>query len=92
MNAFFDELTALLVEAAKERGATIEPPQLDAKMSELLLNFAAVVAHTRERRFAPLSTYVAGLAAARLHAADKNADLISFIDAVKAKLEPKTTT
>jgi hypothetical protein len=91
MNAFFDELTALFVEAAKQRGVTIEPPVLDPKMAELLLNFSAVVAHTRERRFAPLSTYVAGLAAARLQAANASADLIGFIEAVKAKLEPAAT-
>ena len=68
MNEFFDDLGKRWVAAAKPRGAQIEAPTLDAQIALELLELARVAAHTRERRFAPLSCYLAGVAAERLRA------------------------
>lgn len=50
LDPFFAELT--------ERAGT---PKLGAEEAEELLRLARVVAHRVERRFAPLSTYLAGV-------------------------------
>ncbi|MGH7660550.1 MAG: DUF6457 domain-containing protein [Vulcanimicrobiaceae bacterium] len=89
MNAFFDELAADLVAEARRRGATIEPPTLEAKTAEELLELARVVSHTRERRFAPLACYVAGIAAARAQALNSNTNLAELFNAVRLKYEPQ---
>lgn len=66
MNQFFDELGGLWVTAAQERGTVISPPTLDPRVALELLELARVAAHTGERRFAPLSCYLAGVAVERV--------------------------
>ena len=86
MNQFFDEVATAFVEAASDRGATIDAPKLDPNTADDLLRLSRDVAHTRERRFAPLFTYVAGLAAARLLASKPQSDIIEYFNAVREKL------
>jgi hypothetical protein len=69
VNEFFESLGKRWQRAAGRRGARIEEPNLDPKIAEELLELARVVAHTEERRFAPLATYMAGIAAERLREA-----------------------
>src|SRR4030088_1206301 len=90
MNRFFDELGERWVEAADRRSAHIEAPTLDAKVALELLELARVAAHTRERRFAPLSCFMAGVAAERLRAAKASLDdseVAAFILEVRQELE-----
>jgi hypothetical protein len=90
MNRFFDELGDRWVASAARRSATIEAPALDAKVALELLELARVAAHTQERRFAPLSCYMAGVAAERLRAAKGNlddAEVAAFILEVRQELE-----
>ena len=68
MNAFFSSLAKRWSEAARGRGVKIDDPTLDADIAEEILELARVVAHTTERRFAPLATFTAGVAAERLRA------------------------
>lgn len=74
MNEFFDDLGQRWVAAAKPRGAQIEAPTLDARVALELLELARAAAHTRERRFAPLSCYLAGVAAERMRASAPEID------------------
>ena len=74
MNPFFEDLGSRFTEAAGERGATIAPPALDAAVAAELLELARVAAHTQERRFAPLASFLAGVAAERLRATGAKAD------------------
>src|SRR3981081_566030 len=93
MNRFFDELGNRWVAAAHGRSATIEAPSLDAKVALELLELARVAAHTQERRFAPLSCYMAGVAAERLRAAKgsfDDADVAAFILEIRQELEKET--
>ena len=73
MNEFFESLGKRWRAAAQRRGADIAEPELDPKVAEELLELARVAAHTKERRFAPLASYMAGIAAERLRQA-KGAD------------------
>ncbi|HET7418894.1 MAG TPA: DUF6457 domain-containing protein, partial [Candidatus Dormibacteraeota bacterium] len=90
MNEFFDALGQDWVDAARRRGATIAKPTLDSRVALELLEIARVAAHTQERRFAPLASYLAGVAAERLRAAMPDVDdetVAGFIQEVRQKLE-----
>jgi hypothetical protein len=69
VNPFFDELGARFTSAAGRRGVEIVPPTLDALVAQELLELARVAAHTQERRFAPLASFMAGVAAERMRQA-----------------------
>jgi uncharacterized protein DUF6457 len=66
VNSFFDELGDRFVRAAARQGVTIEKPAITSEVAQEILELARVAAHTQERRFAPLASFVAGLAIERL--------------------------
>jgi hypothetical protein len=68
VNEFFVSLGKRWSEAARARGAKIDGPTLEPDVAEEILELARVVSHTKERRFAPLATFTAGIAAERLRA------------------------
>jgi hypothetical protein len=93
MNEFFEELGQRWVAAARRREAAIEAPTLDPRISLELLELARVAAHTRERRFAPLSCFMAGVAAERLRMANPALDqgaVAAYINEVRQELEAET--
>ena len=90
MNQFFESLGQDWVDAASRRGAEISKPALDSRIALELLELARVAAHTQERRFAPLTSYLAGVAAERLRMAKPDLDdgaVAEFILEVRQKLE-----
>jgi len=89
MNQFFEELGQQWVDAAQERGAKISKPELESRIALELLELARVAAHTQERRFAPLTCYLAGVAAERLRVATQldEEGVAAFILEVRRKLE-----
>jgi hypothetical protein len=90
MNAFFSSLGRRWSEAARSRGATIDEPTLDAAVAEEILELARVVSHTVERRFAPLATFTAGVAAERLRVSKGTLDphdAASYVREVREALE-----
>jgi hypothetical protein len=94
MNAWFEALGRRFAEAAQARRATITPPELDPQVADELLELARVASHTKERRFAPLACYMAGVAVERLRqagslsAADEAAYLRAIREAVEESSEP----
>ena len=90
MNPFFSALAKRWSDAASKRGATITPPELDPLVAEELLQLARVVAHQKERSYAPLASFTAGVAAERLRAAKapgEPKDVAAFIREVREALE-----
>jgi hypothetical protein len=90
VNQFFESLGQDWVDAAERRGAEIAKPALDSRVALELLELARVAAHTQERRFAPLTSYLAGVAAERLRMAKPDLDdgaVAEFILEVRQKLE-----
>lgn len=90
MNQFFEDLGRRWVAAAKRRGVDIDRPSLDSRVALELLELARVAAHTQERRFAPLTSYTAGVAAERLRAARPDIDdagIAEMILEVRRELE-----
>lgn len=74
MNQFFSLLAKRWSEAAARRGARIDEPLLDGDVATEILELARVAAHTQERRFAPLASFMAGVAAERLRLAKGTLD------------------
>jgi hypothetical protein len=90
VDSFFDELGERFVRAAARRGVDMEPPGLDTVVARELLDLARVAAHTQERRYAPLASYVAGMAAERLRQAGgpSSPDAVAeLIREIRAELE-----
>ena len=89
MNEFFESLAKRWRAAAGRRGADIAEPELDPKVADEILELARVAAHTKERRFAPLATYTAGMAAERLREAkpEDAAAVAAYIREVREELE-----
>src|SRR2546428_4857439 len=61
VNEWFATLGRRWAAAAERRGAKILPPALEPDVAAELLELARVAAHTKERRFAPLASFTAGL-------------------------------
>src|ERR1700737_3070200 len=66
MNDWFEALGRRFVDAARTRGAAIAPPELDPEVADEVLELARGAAHTRERPFAPLACFMAGVVVERL--------------------------
>ncbi|HXM54306.1 MAG TPA: DUF6457 domain-containing protein [Candidatus Dormibacteraeota bacterium] len=94
MNSFFDSLGERFASAAARRGVSIEAPELDSVVAQELLELARVAAHTQERRFAPLASFMAGVAAERLRAAGGPSSpeaLAELLREVRAEVEAGST-
>lgn len=90
MHQFFSLLAKRWTEAAGRRGAKIDDPMLEAEVADEILELARVAAHTQERRFAPLASFTAGVAAERLRLAKGTLDAgatAAYIREVREALE-----
>lgn len=93
MNDWFTALGRRLVEAAFRRQAAIDPPELDPDVAAEILDLARVAAHTQERRFAPLASFMAGVAVERLRHARAGlspAELAAYVREVRESLEKES--
>ena len=72
MNEFFAGLARRWSQVASKRGAAIEPPDLDPAVADEILQLARVVAHGKERSFAPLASFMAGVATERFRSAQRS--------------------
>jgi hypothetical protein len=90
MNEWFEALGRSFVAIARDRGAQIASPGLDPQVADEVLELARVVAHTKERRFAPLACFMAGVAVERVrqggsaNAAEEAAYLRSIREGIEA--------
>jgi hypothetical protein len=93
MNDWFTALGRRLVEAAFRRQAAIDPPELDPDVAAEILELARVAAHTQERRFAPLASFMAGMAVERMRHARADlapAELAAYVREVRESLEKES--
>jgi hypothetical protein len=90
VNPFFEELGDRFAAAAARRGVSVAPPPLDSAVAAELLELARVTSHTKERRFAPLATYLAGVFVARMEEAGGPSDpalVAQIIGEIRRELE-----
>lgn len=94
MNAWFETLGRRFAQAARDRGATIAPPELDSRVADEVLELARIASHSKERRFAPLACFMAGVAVERLRqsgsisAVDEAAYLRGVREGLESEPEP----
>jgi hypothetical protein len=83
MHEYFSDLGLRLRRLTQAHGLEIEAPVIEAGVAAEILALAGTVAHTSERKFAPIATFAAGIVVGKLKAAgqlpsDKEvADLIA---------------
>jgi Domain of unknown function (DUF6457) len=89
MNDWFEALGRRFAEAASARGAAVAPPEFDPQVADEVLELARVAAHTKERRFAPLACFMAGVAVERLRQAGPSsaADEAAYIRTIREEVE-----
>jgi Domain of unknown function (DUF6457) len=89
MNAWFEALGRRFADAASVRGAKFAPPELDPQVADEILELARVAARSKERRFAPLACFMAGIAVERLRQAGSPsaADEAAYIRAIREEVE-----
>ena len=89
MNDWFDALARRFTDTARERGVQIASPELDPQVADEILELARVAAHTKERRFAPLACFMAGVAVERLRQAGLSsaADEAAYLRAIREGVE-----
>jgi Domain of unknown function (DUF6457) len=89
MNAWFEALGRRFADVARDRGASVAPPELDPQVADEILELARVAAHTRERRFAPLACFMAGVAVERLRQAGNlsAADEATYLRTIREQIE-----
>jgi hypothetical protein len=93
MNEWFTGLGRRLAEGAFRHQAAIDPPELDPDVATEILDLARVAAHTQERRFAPLASFMAGVAVERLRRARADlspAELAAYLREVRESLEKES--
>lgn len=92
MNEWLDALSRRFADAAREQGTEIESPDLDPQVADEILELARVAAHSKERRFAPLASFMAGVAAERFRQARATSAIgeAAFVRAVRQSLEAET--
>ena len=89
MNAWFEALGRRFAEAAAARGFNVAAPELDPQVADEVLELARVAAHSKERRFAPLACFMAGVAVERLRQAGLRSatDQVAYLRVIREELE-----
>ena len=92
MNAWFDALGRRFTETARNQGVEIAEPELDAGVADEVLELARVAAHSKERRFAPLACFMAGVAVERLRQAGVRSPsaVAAYLRGISQSLEAET--
>ncbi len=92
MNPFFEHYVRILGEEAEASGHRVGrggPVVLEPQLSRALLDLTRVVAHSQERRFGPLVSYLTGAALAGADLEDEAA--AALVDRVVARLEAESS-
>lgn len=92
MNAWFEALGRRFAETARGRGADIAAPELDPQVADEVLELARVAAHTKERRFAPLVAFMAGIAVERMRQTRSVSTVdAAYLRAIRQSIEAEST-
>ena len=92
MNSWFEALGTRFARTATRRGVEIAAPELDPAVAEEVLELARVASHTKERRFAPLAAFMAGIAVERMRQAGSapSADEAAYLREIHQALEAES--
>lgn len=89
MHEYFSDLGLTLRRLTHERGLETEFPAVQPGVAAEILALAGTVAHTSERKFAPIASFTAGIAVERLMNAgvlSTERDVVDFMQQLCAAL------
>jgi hypothetical protein len=87
---YFADFGARLARLARIRGLEIEPPSIAPTVAAEVLELAGTVAHMSERTFAPLASFVTGIAVGELLAAGRlgsDRETATFVAQLRQELD-----
>jgi hypothetical protein len=87
---YFADFGARLARLVRVRGMDIEPPTISSRVAAEVLELAGAVAHTSERKFAPLAAFVTGIAVGELRAAGRllsESEVAAFVAQLREELD-----
>ena len=90
MHEYFSDLALLLNRLTRARGLETEFPAIRSGVAAEVLALAGTVAHTSERKFAPIASFETGIALGKLmHAGllSSEQDVVEFIGELRRELE-----
>ena len=90
MHEYFSDLGLRLQRLTQAYGLDIDAPDIEAGVAAEVLALAGTVAHTSERKFAPIASYAAGITVGRLKAAGQlssHQDVADFIVQLRRELD-----
>lgn len=90
MNEYFSDLGLRLERLTQAHGLEIEAPAIESSVAAEVLALAGTVAHTSERKFAPIASFAVGIAVGRLKAAgllSPNRDVADFVAELRRELD-----
>jgi hypothetical protein len=61
IHEYLVDLSSRLARLAKAQNAEIEPPTITSRVAAEVLELAGTVAHTSQRKFAPLASFLTGM-------------------------------
>ena len=92
MQEYFSAFRLRLGRLMRARGLDIESPGIASVVATEILELAGAVAHTSERKFAPIASFAAGIAVGRLNAAGllpSSDDVAEFLADLRKELEAR---
>jgi hypothetical protein len=90
MDIYFKGFGARLSELTRARGVAVDLPNIKPSLAHEVLDLAGAVAHTQERQFAPLASFLAGVAVGTLRSAGElgaDREVATFIATLRRHLE-----
>jgi hypothetical protein len=89
LHAYFAGFGERINALARAHGVNVDLPNLNSRVTAELLGLAGVVAHSAERKYAPLASFLAGFAVGSLSSAGQlktDDEVAAFIAQVRTRL------
>ena len=89
-NEYFSDFGARLARLALAQGIEIETPTIDSHAATEVLELAGTVAHRSERKFAPLASFLTGVAVGSLRSAGQlqtDKEVAAFVEELRQSLD-----
>ena len=87
---YFADFGARLARLARAQGTEIETPTINSHVAAEVLELAGTVAHRGERKFAPLASFLTGVAVGSLRSAGQlqtDKEVAAFIERLRQSLD-----
>ena len=90
MSEYFLDFGARLARLSQAHGVEIEAPSIGSRAAAEVLELAGTVAHASERKFAPLASFLTGVAVGSLRSAGQlqtDKEVAAFVEELRQSLD-----